>query len=199
MSRAERKAMIDRADRQLPVTRQCELVAISRSSVYYRPAEVDDETLALMRRIDEQYLRTPFYGSRRMAAWLRDQGYAVGRNRVRRLMRRMGLQALYQRPRTSRPAPDHTAWTGPADGPGGVRPRGSASLFRALALNCGNLRRRWQAKGTSSKGEADSSEAPSRGGAARSSVDAAVMEAERRGGVIRRAGRINRATGRNPS
>lgn len=110
MSRAERKAMIDRADRQLPVTRQCELVAISRSSVYYRPAEVDDETLALMRRIDEQYLRTPFYGSRRMAAWLRDQGYAVGRNRVRRLMRRMGLQALYQRPRTSRPAPDHRVY-----------------------------------------------------------------------------------------
>ena len=76
-------------------------------------------------------------------------------------------------------------WTGPAYGPDGVRHRGSASLFRALTLNCGNLRRRWQAKGASLKGEADSSDAPSRDGAARSSDEAAVMAAER-GLVARR-------------
>jgi hypothetical protein len=72
-----------------------------------------------------------------------------------------------------------SAWTKPAYGPGGVRHRGSVSLFRALMLNCGNLRRRWQAKGTSLKGEADSSEAPSRDGAARSSDEAAVTAAPR--------------------
>jgi putative transposase len=106
MSRAERAAMIDRAQPRLSLTRQCGLLAISRSSIYYRPVAVDTESLALMRCIDEQYLRTPFYGSRRMTAWLRTQGYAVSRERVRRLMRRMGLQALYQRPRTSHPAED---------------------------------------------------------------------------------------------
>ncbi|MEX3950673.1 hypothetical protein AB4Y40_23310 [Paraburkholderia sp. EG287B] len=72
-------------------------------------------------------------------------------------------------------------WRWWAYGPGGVRHRGSVSLIQALTLNCGNLRWRWKAKGTSSKGEADSSDAPPRGGAARSSVEAAVMAAERRG------------------
>ncbi|PHV10361.1 hypothetical protein CSQ89_16675 [Chitinimonas sp. BJB300] len=72
----------------------------------------------------------------------------------------------------------------PAYGRSGVRHRGSVSLIRALTLNCGNLRWRCQAKGTSPKGEADSSDAPSRGGAARSSVEAAVMAGERRGCVI---------------
>lgn len=90
-------------------------------------------------------------------------------------------------------------WTGPAYGPDGVRHRGSASLFRALTLNCGNLRRRWQAKGASSKGEADSSDAPSRDGAARSSDEAAVMAAERRGGVTQGQGEANRASGRSPA
>ena len=102
---------------------------------------------------------------------------------------------------TSKPAGFVTpgsVWTRPAYGPDGVRHRGSAILFRALTLNCGNLRRRWQAKGTSLQGEADSSDAPSRGGAARSSVETAVMAGERRGGVIQQAGRINRVTGRNP-
>ena len=90
------------------------------------------------------------------------------------------------------------AWPIPAYGPGGVRHRGSAILFQAFTLNCGNLRRRCQAKGTSSKGEADNSDAPPRDGAARSSDEAAVMGGERRGGVIQRAWEINRATGRNP-
>ena len=70
-------------------------------------------------------------------------------------------------------------------------------MIRALTLNCGNLRWRWQAKGTSQKGEADSSDAPPRDGAARSSVEAAVMAVERRGGIIQQAWEINRATGRN--
>lgn len=90
-----------------------------------------------------------------------------------------------------------SVWTMPADGPDGVRHRGGAILFQALALNCGNLRWRCQAKGPSPKGEADSSEAPPRDGAVRSSVETAVMAEERRDGVIWRAWEINRATGRN--
>ncbi len=91
---------------------------------------------------------------------------------------------------TSKPAGDVTpgsVWTIPAYGPDGVRHRGSAILFQALTLNCGNLRWRWQAKGTSPQGEADSSDAPPRGGTARSSVETAVMAEERRGGAIRQA------------
>ena len=110
MSRAERLAMVDRSHPELSVVRQCALLSLSRSSVYSKPAAADAETLALMKRIDAQSLRTPFYGSRRMAAWLRSEGDAVNRKRVRRLMRLMGLQAIYQRPRTSQPAPDHQVY-----------------------------------------------------------------------------------------
>src|SRR6476619_4961207 len=100
---------------------------------------------------------------------------------------------------TSKPAgcvAPGSVWTTPAYGPDDVRHRGSTILFQALTLNCGNLRRRWQAKGASPQGEAESSDAPPRDGAARSSV---VMAGERRGGVIRQAWRINRRTGRNPA
>ena len=88
----------------LSVLRQCSLLSISRSSVYYQPVKTSQENLKLMKLIDQQYLERPFYGSRRMAAWLRNQGYRVNRKRVRRLMGIMGLRAIYRRPRTSRPA-----------------------------------------------------------------------------------------------
>jgi len=110
MSRPARLAMIDRADEKLSLVRQCRLVGISRSSIYYQPKAPDVLTLELMRRIDEQYLRTPFYGSRKMTVWLREQGYAVGRDRVRRLMRLLGLEAIYQKPRTSTPAAGHKVY-----------------------------------------------------------------------------------------
>ena len=106
MSRRERLALIDRTDPQLSVVRQCALVGISRSSVYRRPVSADAEALALMALIDRQYLARPFYGSRRMTAWLRAQGHPVNRKRVQRLMRRMGLEAIHPKPRTSRPAPE---------------------------------------------------------------------------------------------
>ena len=86
---------------RLSVRRQCELLGLNRSSLYYQAGRESEENLRLMRLLDEQYLRTPFYGSRRMDAWLRAQGYAVNRKRVRRLMRLMGLEAIYPRPRTS--------------------------------------------------------------------------------------------------
>src|SRR5271170_2947057 len=91
----------------LSLSRQCELLGLSRAALYYQPVEVDAYELELMALIDRQYLRTPFYGSRRMAAWLQTQGHAVNRKRVQRLMRRMGLVAIYQRPCSSRSAPEH--------------------------------------------------------------------------------------------
>jgi putative transposase len=107
LSREERKAMIVPAHRELSVSRQCRLVSISRSSFYHVPGQESPESLRLMRRIDELYLKYPFYGSRQMARQLRREGSAVGRHRVRRLMRLMGLAAIYQAPRTSEPHPAH--------------------------------------------------------------------------------------------
>jgi putative transposase len=83
------------------VRRQCELLGLSRSSLYYEPGGEAAEDLRLMRRIDEQYTARPFYGSRRMTAWLNEQGEEVNRKRVQRLMRVMGLEAIYPKPRLS--------------------------------------------------------------------------------------------------
>jgi len=107
MSRAERRVLVDRTDWALPVSQQCRLLAVSRSSVYRRPAEVGDEDRTIMALIDRQYLARPYYGSRRMAAWLATQGHLVNRKRVQRLMRLMGLVAIYQRPNTSKAAAEH--------------------------------------------------------------------------------------------
>jgi putative transposase len=107
MSRGERKAMIRRDRPDLSLSRQCEILAISRSSFYYTLKGESPANLALMRRIDELFLKYPFYGSRQMARQLRREGICVGRHRVRRLMRLMGLQAIYQAPRTSDPHPAH--------------------------------------------------------------------------------------------
>jgi len=110
MSRAERRAPVEREDPALPVSQQCRLLAVSRSSVYRRPAEVSEEDRAIMALIDRQYLARPSYGSRRMAAWLATQGHPVNRKRVQRLMRLMGLVAVYQRPNTSKPAAAHKVY-----------------------------------------------------------------------------------------
>jgi putative transposase len=107
MSRERRREMVDRKHSTLSTVRQCALLDISRSSLYYRRKEASPEDLALMKGIDQQYLVTPFYGSRRMAVWLARQGYRISRKRVQRLMRTMGLTAIYRRPKTSKPAPGH--------------------------------------------------------------------------------------------
>ncbi len=99
--------MIDPGHGRLGIARQCGLVSISRSSFYYQGKGESPLNLNLMRLIDAQYLETPWYGSRQMARHLRRLGYCVGRMRVRWLMRLMGLQAIYQKPRTSDPHPDH--------------------------------------------------------------------------------------------
>ena len=99
--------MIDRND-DLPVSRQAKVLGISRGSVYYlaRPVSADD--LALMRRIDELHLDYPFGGSRMLQIFLVREGYDVGRLHVATLMKRMGIEAIYRRPNTSKPAPGHT-------------------------------------------------------------------------------------------
>ena len=107
MSRGERKAMIRRDHPDLSLSLQCRLLRISRSSFYYAPKGESPKNLALMRRIDEVFLKYPFYGSRQMARQLRRDGVRVGRHRVRRLMRLMGLEAIYQAPKTSEPHPAH--------------------------------------------------------------------------------------------
>ncbi len=99
--------MIERANPNLSITRQCRMLAISRSSFYYTPTGESPVNLALMRRIDELFLKYPFYGSRQIVRQSRRDGVRVGRHRVRRLMRLMGLQAIYQAPRTSDPNPEH--------------------------------------------------------------------------------------------
>ena len=90
--------------------RQCELLGLNRSGLYYRPAGESEENLGLMRLLDEQYTRTPCYGVLRMAAYLRSLGHEVNPKRVRRLLRTMGLEAVYQRPDTSRPNPEHKTY-----------------------------------------------------------------------------------------
>ena len=102
--------MIDPKHRKLSIVRQCELVSISRASFYREPAPESEANLALMRLIDEQFLETPWYGSRQMARHLRRNGWCVGRHRVRHLMTKMGLAPIYQRPKTSEPHPQHKVY-----------------------------------------------------------------------------------------
>ena len=99
--------MLDKEHTGLSLARQCNLLGINRSSVYYEPQPIPAEDLELMRMIDEQYMKTPVYGSRSMRDHLNRQGYPVNRKRVQRLMRLMGLEAIYPKPRTSKPHPGH--------------------------------------------------------------------------------------------
>ena len=110
MNQAARLSLVDRADDDLSIVAQCRLLRVPRSTLYRRPAPVSEDDLQLLRRIDEQYLTAPFYGSRRMVAVLRRDGWAVNRKRVRRLMRLLGIEAIYQKPNTSRRHPDHKVY-----------------------------------------------------------------------------------------
>ena len=102
--------MVVRDHPSLSLTRRCRLLSIGRSSLYCKPKGESAETLALMRRIDELFLRYPFYGARRMALHLRREGVRIGRRRAARLMRLMGLEAVYRAPRISAPYPEHWVW-----------------------------------------------------------------------------------------
>ena len=101
--------MIDRAH-DLPVSKQAGVLRISRGSVYYRPRPVPEAELAIMRRLDRLHLEFPFAGSRMLRGLLAAEGCKIGRRHVKTLMRRMGIEALYRRPRTSKPEPGHKVY-----------------------------------------------------------------------------------------
>jgi putative transposase len=101
---------VDRDQAEFSVRRQCELLGVNRSGLYYQPVGESAENLRLMRLLDEQYTRVPFYGSRRMTEWLATQGYEVNRKRVTRLMQLMGIEAVYPKPRLSQPGEGHRVY-----------------------------------------------------------------------------------------
>ena len=113
MSLGERRKVImgeGGIQKNISIIRQCKLLNVSRSGLYYRAKGIPDQELELMKTIDRQYLETPFFGSRKMAAWLKSQGYLVSRKRVCRLMSLIGLKAIYRRPRTSKPVPGNKVY-----------------------------------------------------------------------------------------
>lgn len=97
--------MIDRKHSRISISRQCSLWGLHRSGLYYKPCAESNENLEILRKMDEQYLRTPFFGTRRLRSWLRRQGYSINRKRMRRLMEVWGWQTIYRRPRTTVPEP----------------------------------------------------------------------------------------------
>ena len=103
MSPEKKRAMIKRDHPELSISQQCKLVRLSRSAFYYTPDGIDGDTLSMMKEIDRVFTKYPFFGSPQIVAYLRREGTVVGRHRVRRLMARMGLEAIYKRPRTSQP------------------------------------------------------------------------------------------------
>jgi putative transposase len=107
MSTPDRRALVDRRDAGLSIRRQCALLGVARSSVYRPGAPANDNDLLVMRRLDELFTQWPFLGSRRMARMLREEGFAINRKRVQRLMRKMGIAALGPKPRTSKAQPGH--------------------------------------------------------------------------------------------
>ena len=107
MSQAERLETSERAHPRFSIVKQCALLKVPRSTLYHRPKPESAANLALMRRLDELYMKWPFYGARRMAAQLRREGLEVDRKRVGRLMRLMGIEAIYRKPNTSRSHPGH--------------------------------------------------------------------------------------------
>ncbi len=102
--------MIDPTDQKLSISRQCKKLNVNRSSYYYRPKPIKQEDLDLMRKIDELYLENPSSGSRTIRRQLKRQGIIVSRKKIQRLMRLMGIEAVYPKPRTSKPHPQHKVY-----------------------------------------------------------------------------------------
>ncbi len=103
--------MVERQNAEISLSRQCMLLGVHRSGLYREHSDEETATnLDLMRLIDQQYLDMPCYGSRKMTAWLQQEGYPVNRKRVQRLMRLMGIEAIYQKPNSSKPHPEHRVY-----------------------------------------------------------------------------------------
>ena len=110
MTVEEKRELIDPAHKGLSVRRQCELLGLHRSNIYYKPVMVSEETLRTMNRIDEVFTESPFYGSRRIREALRREGWVIGRERVQSLMRKMGLSAIYPKPKLSKKDAAHSKY-----------------------------------------------------------------------------------------
>jgi len=104
-----RRSLVE-ANTSLSMRRQCELLGVNRSSLYYEPVKPDAEELEVMRQIDELHLKYPFYGSRKIARTMKTKGVVVNRKRVQRLMTQMGLESTAPKPNTSKPAPEHARY-----------------------------------------------------------------------------------------
>jgi putative transposase len=102
--------MVDKQHSSLSIAGQCRLLSIHRSGLYYTASSENEENLAIMRRLDEQYFKTPFYGVRRLTVWLQSLGYTINRKRVRRLMELMGWQTIYRKPWLSKPNKEHKVY-----------------------------------------------------------------------------------------
>lgn len=102
--------MVDKQHISLSITRQCRILSVHRSGLYYEPVTETDENLAIMRLLDEQYFKTPFYGVRRLAVWLASMGYMINRKRVKRLMEVMGWQTIYRKRCMSKPDKEHKVY-----------------------------------------------------------------------------------------
>ena len=101
---------IDMNNTIIPIWKQCEILGLNRSTLYYKPAAISEYNLMLLRLLDEQYIRTPFYGIRKMTKWLNRRGYSINHKRVRRLMRVMGLQAIHPKPWLSKKDDNHNIY-----------------------------------------------------------------------------------------
>ena len=110
MSPAEKKASIDPANDNVSIRTQCQLIGLSRSSVYYQPRPIRPKQLVLMKRVDELFTLYPIYGTRQLQFALRAEGWKVSRRRIARIMRKLGLEAIYKKPNTSKPNPAHPAY-----------------------------------------------------------------------------------------
>ena len=110
MPREVKRSLIEPEHPQISIARQCELLGLPRATYYYHAQGESPENLELMRLLDEQYTQTPYYGVRRMTAWLQSHGYAVNHKRVARLLRTMGLETIYPKPRMSEPHPAHRVY-----------------------------------------------------------------------------------------
>lgn len=107
---ADRRQMVEKQSSSLSIAAQCRLLSIHRSGLYYQPCSESEENLAIMRLLDEQYYKTPFYGVRKLTVWLRSLGYTINRKRVKRLMELMGWQTIYRKPWLSKPDKEHKVY-----------------------------------------------------------------------------------------
>gem|GEM_PF-1612796 len=143
--------MIDPTEKRLSVSRQCRMLGICRSSRYYKRRQwIQSDDLKLMRLIDEQYLKNPSWGSRSTRNYLRRQGYKVNRKRVQHLMRIMGIEAIYPKPKTSRPHPDHKVYPYPGSFPTPLKPIFASGHWKTPFCGMAALRFSIPTKGLSS-------------------------------------------------